>query len=91
MNNENIINNENAEVAVEAIKATVGEKAFVGALIVFAGIGVGFVASKAISGGKHLIAKYNTKKPAEVVEELTGALADAVEGKFEEIKEDLEK
>lgn len=89
--NENIMNNENVEVAAEVIKATTGEKAVVGALFAFAGIGVGFAVSKAVGFGKQMYAKYQSKKPAKTVETAVSDVADAIEGKFEDIKEHLDK
>lgn len=61
MNNENIMNNENVEAVVEAVKATKVEKAGAIALVVFATVGVAYTVSKGYQLGKKAIAKYLPK------------------------------
>ena len=89
--NENMMNNENVEVAVEAVKASAGEKVGVIALVVFAGIGAGFAVSKVVTFGKQTAAKIRSKKPADSVEAAVSDITDAIEGKFEDIKESIKK
>lgn len=91
MNNENIINNENVEAVAEAVKASAGEKVGTFLILGFGAIGAAVTVDKTVKFLKQKIQKHKTKKACKIVEEATADIADAIEGKFEEVKETLKK
>lgn len=91
MNNENIINNENVEAVAEAVKSSAGDKAAAVVIFGFATYGAYVVIDKGVKFAKNKIKNHKAKKAGKDVETAVTDIADAIEGKFEEVKETLKK
>jgi len=89
--NENIINNENVEAVAEAVKSSAGEKAAAVVIFGFAAYGAYVVIDKGVEFAKNKIKNHKAKKAGKDVETAVTDIADAIEGKFEEVKETLKK